>query len=102
MQLIFRRLSVNIDDKLGRITNFHCGIGCKSSDGTSVKFIQEYFNVGIETASTITSMPFLGEPSTNWGYMMAASVVAAIPVTIIFVFLQRYFIQGLTADAIKG
>lgn len=35
-------------------------------------------------------------------YMMAASVVAAIPVTIIFVFLQRYFIQGLTAGAVKG
>ena len=47
-------------------------------------------------------MTFLGEASTNWGYMMAASVVAAIPVTIIFVFLQRYFIQGLTSGAIKG
>ena len=45
---------------------------------------------------------FLGEASTNWGYMMAASVVAAIPVTIIFVFLQRYFIQGLTSGAVKG
>ena len=47
-------------------------------------------------------MTFLGEASTNWGYMMAASIVAAIPVTIIFVFLQRYFIQGLTAGAVKG
>ena len=47
-------------------------------------------------------MTFLGEASTNWGYMMAASVVAAIPVTIIFVFLQRYFIQGLTSGAVKG
>lgn len=47
-------------------------------------------------------MTFLGEASTNWGYMMAASIVAAIPVTIIFVFLQRYFIQGLTSGAIKG
>lgn len=47
-------------------------------------------------------MTFLGEASTNWGYMMAASLVSAIPVTIIFVFLQRYFIQGLTAGAVKG
>lgn len=47
-------------------------------------------------------MTFLGEASTNWGYMMAASVVAAIPVTVIFIFLQRYFIQGLTAGAVKG
>ena len=47
-------------------------------------------------------MTFLGEASTNWGYMMAASVVAALPVTVIFVFLQRYFIQGLTSGAVKG
>ena len=47
-------------------------------------------------------MTFLGEASTNWGLMMAASIVSAIPVTIIFVFLQRYFIQGLTAGAVKG
>lgn len=47
-------------------------------------------------------MTFLGEASTNWGAMMAASIVAAVPVTIIFIFLQRYFIQGLTAGAVKG
>lgn len=47
-------------------------------------------------------MTFLGKASTNWGYMMAASIVAAIPVTVIFVFLQRYFIQGLTSGAVKG
>jgi len=47
-------------------------------------------------------MTYLGEASTNWGYMMAASLVAAIPVSIIFVFLQRYFIQGLTSGAVKG
>ncbi|NLB91643.1 MAG: carbohydrate ABC transporter permease [Clostridiales bacterium] len=47
-------------------------------------------------------MTFLGEASTNWGAMMAASVISTIPVTIIFVFLQRYFIQGLTAGAVKG
>lgn len=47
-------------------------------------------------------MTFLGEASTNWGAMMASSVVSAIPVTIIFVFLQRYFIQGLTSGAVKG
>ena len=39
------------------------------------------------------AMTFLGEGSTNWGYMMAASIVAAIPVTIVFAF------QALTAAA---
>lgn len=47
-------------------------------------------------------MTYLGEASTNWGYMMAASIVASVPVAIIFIFLQRYFIQGLTSGAVKG
>jgi len=46
-------------------------------------------------------MTYLGEASTNWGAMMSASIVAAIPVTIIFIFLQRYFIAGLTSGAVK-
>lgn len=46
-------------------------------------------------------MTYLGEASTNWSAMMSASIVAAIPVTIIFVFLQRYFISGLTSGAVK-
>ncbi len=46
-------------------------------------------------------MTYLGEASTNWSAMMSASIVAAIPVTIIFVFLQRYFIAGLTSGAVK-
>ena len=54
------------------------------------------------TLSSVLVMMFLGEASTNRGYMMAASTVAAIPVTVIFVFLQRCFIQGFTAGAVKG
>lgn len=34
--------------------------------------------------------------------MMAASVVSAVPVTVVFIFLQRYFIAGLTSGAVKG
>lgn len=47
-------------------------------------------------------MTYLGEASTNWGAMMAASVISSIPVTIVFIFLQRYFIAGLTSGAVKG
>ena len=54
------------------------------------------------TLASVLVMTFLGEASTNRGYMMAASIVAAIPGTVIFVFLQRGFIQGFTAGAVKG
>ncbi|MDR1639181.1 MAG: carbohydrate ABC transporter permease [Clostridiales bacterium] len=47
-------------------------------------------------------MTFVGEFTTNWGNMMAASIVVSVPVVLVFVFLQRYFIQGLTAGGVKG
>ncbi len=45
---------------------------------------------------------YINEFQENWGTMMAASIVVSIPVTIMFIFLQRYFIQGLTSGAVKG
>ena len=47
-------------------------------------------------------MTFIGEFNTNWGNMMAASILVSVPVTLIFIFLQRFFIQGLTSGAVKG
>ena len=54
------------------------------------------------TLASVLVMTFLGEASTHWGNMLAASIVAAVPGTVIFVFLQRCFIQGFTAGAVKG
>lgn len=45
---------------------------------------------------------FTGEGGNDWIGMMAASVIASIPVATMFVFLQRYFISGLTSGAVKG
>lgn len=36
-----------------------------------------------------------------WGYIMAASVISSIPLILIVLFLQRFFIQGLTGGAVK-
>ena len=40
--------------------------------------------------------------TVHWGWLMAASVVALLPMVIIFFFAQRYFIQGITFTGIKG
>jgi multiple sugar transport system permease protein len=45
---------------------------------------------------------FVGEFTIKWGQMMAASVVATIPVVLLFVFLSRYLIGGLVTGAVKG
>ena len=39
---------------------------------------------------------------TNWGPVMAATVLTIIPILIIFLSLQKYMIQGLTTGAVKG
>lgn len=39
---------------------------------------------------------------TNWGPVMAATVLTIIPILIIFLALQKYMIKGLTTGAVKG
>jgi len=45
---------------------------------------------------------FMGQYGTKWSYLMAFAVVTIIPVVIIFVFMQKYIISGLTSGAVKG
>ncbi|MDY7041289.1 MAG: carbohydrate ABC transporter permease [Chloroflexota bacterium] len=45
---------------------------------------------------------FHGTHASDWGLVFAGSLIAIVPVLIVFVLLQKYFIKGLTAGAIKG
>jgi multiple sugar transport system permease protein len=45
---------------------------------------------------------FKGLYTTDWGSIMSASVLAVLPVVIIFTYLQRFLIEGMTAGAVKG
>jgi multiple sugar transport system permease protein len=56
----------------------------------------------LRTLAPGLQLTYLGEFQSNWGNMMAASLYSSIPVTIMFIFLQRYFISGLTSGAVKG
>lgn len=38
----------------------------------------------------------------QWNVRMAASLIMVVPVIIVFMFLQRYYIRGLTAGAVKA
>ena len=40
--------------------------------------------------------------SSNWGGLFAAIIIMLIPAAIIFITMQKYLIQGLTAGALKG
>ncbi|MFR2848906.1 MAG: carbohydrate ABC transporter permease [Hungatella hathewayi] len=55
----------------------------------------------MRTLASGIAMTYLGEYNYDWGRVMAAAVGAAIPILIIFIFLQKYMISGLTAGAVK-
>jgi multiple sugar transport system permease protein len=44
----------------------------------------------------------LGEYQVVWNEMMAGAVLATLPVFILYGFLERYLVQGITAGAVKG
>jgi multiple sugar transport system permease protein len=63
-------------------------------------------------ALTVTSSPnrqpltvavpsFVTQYQEHWQYLFATSLIAIVPVVILFVFIERYLIGGLTAGSIK-
>ncbi len=45
---------------------------------------------------------FNSQYSSNYALIMAAATVALLPVLILFVFLQKYFVEGVASSGIKG
>lgn len=68
----------------------------------------EFLLASVMTSSTsartapVALTEFAGEFTVDWGATMAASVVLALPLVIVFVLMQRYFVAGLTGGAVKG
>jgi len=40
--------------------------------------------------------------STNWPPLMAVIVMATIPILVLYIFFQRYFVEGIAASGVKG
>jgi multiple sugar transport system permease protein len=65
------------------------------------------FALMLNSSSAASTFPvgllaFVSKFSVDFGQMMAAGVLALLPVCMFFVFIQRYLVQGLTAGAVKG
>jgi multiple sugar transport system permease protein len=65
------------------------------------------FALMLNSSSRVSTFPvgllaFVSKFSVDFGQMMAAGVLALLPVCLFFVFIQRYLVQGLTAGAMKG
>lgn len=44
---------------------------------------------------------FVGGFSSQWGFFAAGSVIVSLPVVILFLYLQKYLVSGLTAGSVK-
>lgn len=47
-------------------------------------------------------MSFKDALSTDWGVLLAGLVMSALPLILLFIFMQKYFIRGIAAGSVKG
>lgn len=50
----------------------------------------------------VVSLRNSGEAASSWNLMLAGTTIAIIPMLVVYAFLNRYFIEGLTSGAVKG
>ncbi len=73
--------------------------------GTFNEFIlARLFLVDMEsrTVAVVLQQFIGGQYSENWGPFAAGSIIASVPIVIIFLSLQKYIVNGLTAGSVKG
>ena len=60
-------------------------------------------NSNTETKTLVlAAYTFVGSMNTKWHYAMAGMTMAVIPSIIVFIFLQKYIVEGVVAGAVKG
>ena len=69
--------------------------------GVTTNTLGDYF-IELKPGNYDITYSFIGYQSVKWNEMMAASIVGVFPVLIVFVFLQKYIVEGLTAGAVKN
>jgi multiple sugar transport system permease protein len=67
----------------------------------------EYLYAAILTSSRVRTIPvalqnMIGEYQIEWGLLTAGGVLSSIPVIILFFFIQKQLISGMTAGAVKA
>ncbi len=60
-------------------------------------------NDNLKRTLPIAISGFFGQHQfTQWGYVFALSVLSLIPILIVFISFQKYFVNGITAGGVKG
>lgn len=81
------------------LNNTHLAIICLQAFSAFGVFLMKQFYEGVPSelceAARIDGL-------TEYGLIMAASVIALIPVLAVFLALQKYFVQGVASTGLKG
>ena len=51
---------------------------------------------------TVGISSLIGEYTIIWGEVMAAAAISVLPIALVFIFLEKYMVAGVTAGAVKG
>ena len=71
-------------------------------DFVFARYISMNTSAGMNVAVGLNSWLSLDQINSNYTMFCAGGVVVAIPVTILFLCLQRYYVEGVTGGAVKG
>ncbi|MGG1396967.1 carbohydrate ABC transporter permease [Bacillus salipaludis] len=68
------------------------------------EFLFSMLFIQTEEVKPITSglLVFKDALNTNWGVLLAGLVISAIPLIVIFLMMQKYFVRGLAEGSVKG
>ncbi len=68
------------------------------------EFILAATLIGDERAYTLPVVlnGYVGEFSAEWGHFAAGAIVVSVPVVVLFFFLQKQLVEGLTSGGVKG
>jgi multiple sugar transport system permease protein len=61
-----------------------------------------YLNSPEKFTMSLGLAAFRGLYSSQWGYLMAASVITILPIVVLFFFAQRYIVEGVALTGLKG
>ncbi len=72
--------------------------------GTWNDFLSPYIYISNPALRTLSTglYTYMGQFSSKWNYLSVSIVLVALPMVILYLFLQKYIIEGIAAGAIKG
>ncbi|MFD2117592.1 carbohydrate ABC transporter permease [Paenibacillus yanchengensis] len=67
-------------------------------------FINPFIILGAQKGETITLafFTFISQYNTSWNHAFAGMIITSLPAIILFMFMQKQFIGGITTGAVKG